>query len=177
MNLTALQHLIRAATALAEDLDFLVLGSASLLASFPELGEATAPLASTYDADICPEPFDELTGTMLEEALGEDRAYFRRHGYHADVLRSSILDTLPSGWRGRLVDVPECPKAKALDPIDLAAIKLQVARPKDLDLVRMLISTGRIPAEEISVRLDALDIPVEQKPRVLANLRSVTSSS
>ncbi|HSP42882.1 MAG TPA: hypothetical protein VLO11_08430, partial [Luteolibacter sp.] len=65
MTLAALQHLIRAAAALAEDRRFLVLGSASLLSSFPELGEASAPLASTYDADLLPEPFDELTPRVL----------------------------------------------------------------------------------------------------------------
>lgn len=42
MTLAALQHLLRSASALADDRKFLVLGSASLLASFPELGEADA---------------------------------------------------------------------------------------------------------------------------------------
>ena len=81
MTLAALQHLLRSAAALADDRRFLVLGSASLLATFPELGEADPLLATTYDADLCPEPFDELTGAMLDEALGENQAYFRRHGY------------------------------------------------------------------------------------------------
>lgn len=66
MTLAALQHLIRAADALAEDRSFLVLGSASLLASFPKLGEASSPLASTYDADLCPVPFDELTPRLFD---------------------------------------------------------------------------------------------------------------
>ena len=90
MTLEALQHLLRSATALAEDCEILILGSASLLASFPELGHPDAPLASTYDADICPQPYDEITAVMLDEALGENRAYFQRHGYHADVLRDAI---------------------------------------------------------------------------------------
>jgi len=102
MTLSALQHLIRSAQALAEERSVLVLGSASLLASFPDLGDPQGPLASTFDADICPEPFDELTAIMLDEALGEDRAYYRIHGYHADILRDSILETLPAGWRERL---------------------------------------------------------------------------
>lgn len=63
MTLSSLQHIIRAAQALAEDRGILVLGSASLLASFPELGDGESPLAATYDADLCPDPFDELTGT------------------------------------------------------------------------------------------------------------------
>lgn len=169
MNLAALQHLIRAASALAGDRRFLVLGSASLLASFPELGEEDSPLATTYDADLCPEPFDELTGIMLDEALGENRAYFRRHGYHADILRDSVLETLPAGWRSRLVPIPDCPTALALDSSDLAAVKLLVGRPKDLDLVRLLHAKGKIDSTTVRSRIDSLNIPVEIAPRLLAN--------
>ncbi|HUF61362.1 MAG TPA: hypothetical protein VMN36_04755 [Verrucomicrobiales bacterium] len=61
-----------------------MLGSASLLVSHPSLGASGAPLSSTYDADLVPEPFDELTATKLDQALGENRAYHQRHGYHAD---------------------------------------------------------------------------------------------
>lgn len=171
MTLAALQHLVQAAHALAGDRSFLVLGSASLLASFPELGDGSSPLASTYDADLCPEPFDELTGLMLDEALGENRAYFRRHGYHADVLRDSILETLPRGWRNRLVAVPGCPSALALEPSDLAAVKLLVGRPKDLALVRQLHALGHLDAAVVRSRLEDLDIPVELKPRLLANFK------
>ncbi len=176
MNLIALQHLLRSARALAEDREFLVLESASLLASFPELGAESAPLAATFRADLCPEPFDELTGTMLEEALGENRAYFRRHGYHADILRDSILETLPPGWRGRLVEIPDCAGARALDPVDLAAVKLLVGRPKDLELVKILHSTGRIDAESLRRRIESFEIPIERIPRLFANFRNAVSS-
>jgi hypothetical protein len=171
MTLAALQHLVQAAHALAGDRSFLVLSSVSLLASFPELGDASSPLASTYDADLCPEPFDELTGLMLDEALGENRAYFRRHGYHADILRDSILEALPSGWRSRLVVVPECSSAFALEPSDLVAVKLPVGRPKDLALVRQLHALGLLDADVVRSRLEDLDIQVELKPRLLANFK------
>ena len=173
MTLDALQHLLRAASALAEDRQFLVCGSASLLASFPDLGLPDAALASTYDADLCPQPFDELTGTMLQEALGEDRAYYRRHGYHADILRGSITETFPRGWEDRLIPVPDSPGAKALDPHDLAAVKLLVARPKDLALVQTLVSQSLLNLDVIRQRLDLLPIPVESKPRLLSQFKSL----
>lgn len=174
MTLAALQHLLRAARILAEDRRFLVLGSASLLASVPGLGDADGLLATTYDADLCPEPFDELTAVMLDEALGEHRVFFQRHGYHADILRESILETLPEGWRGRLVPVPECPDAFALDPADLAAVKLGVGRPKDIELVRKLRVMGMIDPAVLRSRIDALRLPVERLPRVLANFGNAT---
>jgi hypothetical protein len=176
MNLAALQHLIRSAEALSDDLPLLVLGSASLLASFPELGDPHGPLASTYDADLCPDPFDELTAIMLDEALGENRAYFRLHGYHADILRDSILETLPRGWRERLVPVPEAEAAQALDPHDLAAVKLLVGRPKDLILVRELHLAAMLKPETVRERIDLLSIPVELMPRLLDSFRSIFGS-
>ena len=172
MTLAALQHLLRSATALAEDRRFLVLGSASLLASFPELSEASSPLASTYDADLCPQPFDELTGTMLEEALGDQHSYYQRHGYHADILKDTILDTLPSGWQDRVVTVPDCPKASALDPHDLAAVKLLVGRPKDLNLLKALHQAGYLDAAIVQQRIELLSIPVEMTPRLTANFKN-----
>jgi hypothetical protein len=173
MNLAALQHLIRSAHALAEEVPLLVLGSASLLASFPELGDPQGPLASTFDADLCPDPFDELTAIMLDEALGENRAYFRIHGYHADILRDSILETLPTGWRDRLVSVPETEAARALDPHDLAAVKLLVGRPKDLTLVSELHSAGQLDPVIVRERIDLLPIPVELMPQLLDSFRSI----
>lgn len=173
MTIDALQHIIRAAQALAEDRTILVLGSASLLATFPELGDADSPLAATYDADLCPDPFDELTGTMLDEALGENRAYYLRHGYHADILQDTILDTLPTGWRERLVTVPGSKAAQALDPYDLAAVKLLVGRSKDIGLLTHLHAAGLIHGELVRARMELLDIPVELVPRLLANFRHV----
>lgn len=110
---------------------------------------------------------------MLDEALGENRAYYLRHGYHADILRDTILETLPKDWRERLVAVPGCTGAHALEPHDLAAVKLLVGRPKDLALVGHLHAAGLIDAEVVRTRLGLLDIPVELVPRLQANFRDI----
>jgi len=156
MNLQALQHLSKAAQALADDCQILVLGSASLLASFPDLGRSDGPLASTFDADLCPQPFDETTGRMLEEALGATHAFHLRHGYHADILRAEIFETLPSGWMQRLVAVPGCTNVLAIDPHDLAAVKLMIARPKDLALLKLLHTNHLLRPELVKQRLDSI---------------------
>lgn len=110
---------------------------------------------------------------MLDEALGENRAYFRIHGYHADILRDSILETLPTGWRERLVPVPETQAAHALDPHDLAAVKLLVGRPKDLALVRELYASAQLKSAIVRERVMLLPIPVELMPRLLDSYRSI----
>lgn len=156
MNLAALQHTVKAAQALADDCRIIVLGSASLLASFPELGRQDSALASTYDAGLCPQPYDEATANMLSESLGESHAFHLRHGYHADIMRDSILETLPPGWDERLVSVPGCANAFAIDPHDLAAVKLMVARLKDLTLLRHLHTAGMLDPALVGRRLASI---------------------
>jgi hypothetical protein len=173
MTLVALQHLVRSAQTLAEDCHMLICGSASLLASFPDLGGPAGPLTSTFDADICPEPFDELTGRMLDEALGEKRAYCQRHGYHADILRDSITQTFPAGWRDRLIPVPDVENAHALDPHDLAAIKILVGRPKDLALVSNLNASLRLDGQVVEKRLYSISMSEAQMVRASVNFRAV----
>ena len=138
------------------DCQIIVLGSASLLASFPELGESSEPLAATYDADLCPLPFDETTALMIHEAIGESGAFHLRHGYHADVLSDSIFETLPPGWQERLVHVPGCDGVHALDPHDLAATKLLIGRAKDISLVRHLARSTRLSRQLVAQRLDSI---------------------
>ncbi len=156
MTPAALRHLSESARTLADDCSILVLGSASLLASFPELGNPQFPLANTFDADLCPEPFDEVTGRMLNEALGESQAFHLRYGYHADILRPEVFETFPEGWRKRLISVPDCERTFALEPHDLAAIKIFVARPKDIKLVRWLKENGYIGTELTKDRLTSI---------------------
>lgn len=170
MNLIALQHLAGAASALADDCHLVVIGSASLLASFPDLGRDDGPLAQTFDADLCPEPFDETTALMLDQALGESKAFHLRHGYHADIVRPTIFETLPRGWHERLVPVPGVEKALALDPIDLAAVKVLVGRPKDLSLVRLLIAEGRISWQTVADRVFQIDLDEHLQRKVARTL-------
>lgn len=170
MNLGALQHLIRSVRALAKDRQIIVLGSASLLASFPELGDGSEPLAATYDADLCPQPFDEATALTIHETFGESGAFHLRHGYHVDILRDSIFETLPPQWRDRLIPVTGCDGASAMDPHDLAATKLLVGRSKDIALVRHLALTGRLDRGLVEQRLGS--IPQEER-RIIASSQAL----
>lgn len=166
MNLQSLQHLVTSARALADDCDVIVIDSASLLASFPSLGDPHGPLAQTFDADLCPQPYDETTARMLNEALGESRSFHLRHGYHADIVRPSVFETLPSGWQDRLVPIPNAPGVRALDPHDLAAVKLLVGRPKDVALVRLLLDDHKLQKDVVQERLSAVEMDERLARRV-----------
>jgi hypothetical protein len=141
MRLPALIHLLEAVKGLSRCESIRVLGSSALLARFPELGEAGGPLELSYDADLLVQPCDERLAAMLHEAVGEGSLFAQREGYHADVLRPEIGETLAPGWEERLVPLP-MPWGSALAPEDLLVAKLKVGRPKDVELGRHLLRCG-----------------------------------
>lgn len=174
MRLSALKHLVAATQALSRCERIRVLGSSALLASFPELGEAGQPLELSYDADLLVEPCDEQLAAMLHEALGEGSLFAQRSGYHADFLRPSITETLPSAWESRLVPLELPGKAGALSPADLTVVKLRLGRPKDLELCRHLLRQKMVEAGNVHALLDTLPMEEPEMVRVWRRWREVS---
>ena len=174
MRLSALKHLIEATQALCHPERIRVLGSSALLASFPELGEPGQPLEISFDADLLIEPCDSQLAAMLHEAVGEGSLFAQRTGYHADFLRPEILESLPAGWELHLVSVAGLANASALAPADVAAVKLRLGRPKDLQLCRHLIAGRFVTPGDIRIRLDAMTLVESDIVRVFARLRDIS---
>ena len=170
MRLSALKHLIEATQALGHPQRIWVLGSSALLASFPALGEPGQPLELSYDADLLIEPCDEQLAAMLHEAVGEGSLFAQRTGYHADFLRPDILESLPAGWELEMVRLEGIANASALAPADVAAVKLHLGRPKDLQLCHHLIAAGLVAPDAIRRRLDAMTLVESEVVRVFARL-------
>ena len=126
MRLSALIHLVESVRAVAQCGRIHVLGSGSLLVSFPELAEPL--LAATYDSDLLVEPCDERLAAVLHEAVGEGSLFAQRTGYHADLLRPNIVESFPEGWHERLVPLKGVANADALAPLDLMVVKLCAGR-------------------------------------------------
>ena len=176
MRLQSLKHLVSIAAAIAIDRRIIVLGSSSLLASFPELGERDGPLETSFDADLLVEGIDEALAGVLEESLGNESLFKAREGYYADMLRPAVATMFPRDWESRLIPLPGCATASCLDPHDLAAIKLQAGRSKDLELCATLIAGGLVRPAVIEERLRST--PMEDRLRVITaeRLRQVTKS-
>jgi hypothetical protein len=139
MRFRSLTHLIEVVWSLVHPDRITVLGSSSLLAMDPTLGESGQPLELSYDADLLISPIDQESAAVLSEAIGEESLFSKRNGYYADILTPAIAETLPPGWESRLVSVPGSKQALALDPYDLALVKLVLGRQKDLNLLRELL--------------------------------------
>ena len=157
MLVQSLEHLAQSALALAQSQKIFILGSSSLLASFPELGEEGL-LDNTFDADLLLDSVTKGISDLLKEAIGEGSLFEKERGYHADILHPSIAETLPPGWEGRLVAVEGFDNVFALEPLDLAVVKIVLGREKDLALVRRLLELGKISAEELRKRRSSMPL-------------------
>lgn len=136
MRLESLVHVAQVASAMNSKRRIVVLGSSSLLASFPELGETNGPLEISYDADLLVDGVDEQLAAVIEGAIGKESLFEAREGYHADTLKPVVAETFPAGWEERLVPLASCEGVFCLDPHDLGAIKLGVGRMKDMEHLR-----------------------------------------
>jgi hypothetical protein len=164
MLIQTLEHLAQSALALAQSRKIFVLGSSSILASFPELGEAGL-LDNTFDADLLLDPVNKGVFELLKEAIGEGSLFEKEKGYHADILHPSIVE---------LVAVRGFDNVFALEPLDLAAVKIVVGREKDLALVRRLLELGKILAEDLSRRWSSMGLGERELFRSGRNLAEVT---
>ena len=97
MQLRSLNHLLEVVQAEARPEEIDVLGSSSLLARDPTLGEPGQPLELSMDAVLFLVPCDERVAAVVHEAVGEGSLFHRESGVFADLLKPEIDVTLPSG--------------------------------------------------------------------------------
>lgn len=146
MRLSALNHLIDSVRSLTQCTSVTVLGSAALLATRADLGEADGPVEATRDADFLIAPADDDLAAVVHEALGAGSLFDARNGYHADLMRPAITSTLAPGWEDRLLPLAN---ARALAAIDVAAVKVRVGRAKDLKVVAALVERGVVDPKRV----------------------------
>ena len=89
-------------------------------------------------------------------------------------MHPSIVETLPPGWEERLVAVAGFGNVFALEPMDLAVVKVVVGREKDLALVRRLLELGKIGVGELKERWGTMARGEREMFRSGGNLAEVT---
>jgi hypothetical protein len=165
-----IDHMLRAAAAIAKHDRFVVIGSGSAIATQPRL-----PLAMmlTTEVDIYPEgvPEDSDLSELVATAIGRDSQFHKTFKYYVDGV-SPRTATLPNGWRDRLITYvsPEAPGVTALclEITDLAVAKLCAGREKDIAWLRAGLHAGLLTRARIEERLAALTDPRAPAPDVLA---------
>lgn len=137
MTRSELEHLIRAAGAIADDKEIIIIGSQSILGQFPN-----APLAllTSMEADLYPRHAQERADT-IDGSIGEGSAFHELYGYYAQGVGPETA-TLPKGWERRLIRVRN-PNTNGISGLclevnDLAISKYVAGREKDFEFTREL---------------------------------------
>jgi hypothetical protein len=170
VNREQLEHILRAASQIADDPDVFVIGSQSVLGSIPE---DQLPLEATASMEVDVAFFDDpdnRKSDQVDGAIGELSPFHEMNGYYAQGVSVSTA-TLPAGWRDRLVLVESQStrpgRGYALEPHDCVVSKLVAGREKDHAFAKALIQAGLIDPATVAARIDTLEVD----PRVMKRLK------
>ena len=162
-----LEHLIRAASAITNDDEVVVVGCQSILGAVPNPPDS---LTVSMEADIYPANMPVLAD-LIDGAIGEGSPFHERFGYCAQGVGPETA-VLPEGWQGRLVRLQnqntDLRVGLCLDPSDLCAAKLAAGRDKDWVFVREALKLGIVSAETLATRVRTLPVVSDQQARLLA---------
>jgi hypothetical protein len=160
MNRQQLEHVIRAAGAIAEVDELIIIGSQAILASQTEIPEK---LLVSREVDLYPAKEPEKA-ILIDGCIGEGSLFDEQFKYYAHGVGPETA-TLPEGWRHRLVPIQNeytrNVRALCLHPVDIAASKLVAGRDKDLAYVKTMMDFGVANAQEVA---DAVaELPDEKR--------------
>ncbi|CAN5152371.1 hypothetical protein BH11PSE9_BH11PSE9_35370 [soil metagenome] len=164
MNREQLEHVLRAAAAIANENSLVVVGSQAVLLSFPD---APVALLVSREVDLYPALHPERS-ELIDGAIGALSSFDETFGYHADGVGPETA-VMPADWMQRaslhyIGDVTAiCPEIH-----DLAVSKCVAAREKDADFVRTLLEEQMIDIETLRARIGLLDPAVRPVASLLA---------
>lgn len=170
MTRSELEHVIRAAGAIAGDREIVVIGSQAVLAQYPDAPKA---LLQSMEADVFPRNHPERAD-QIDGAIGEGSRFHEQFGYYAQAV-SEATATLPSGWQERLVRVSNANTGGVaglcLEVHDLALSKYVAGRPKDLDFTAVLARHGLTQKKMLIERLGGTPVAPRLRKLVAGRIR------
>lgn len=153
MKRSEVEHVLRAAAAIAQETSFVVVGSQAVLLQFPN---APDELRVSRELDLYPALHPEKAD-LIDGAIGAMSSFDETFGYHADGVGPETA-VMPADWEMRSMlyyvgDVTAiCPEIH-----DLAVSKCVAARDKDADFIRGLLRHGMINPDTLLERIARLD--------------------
>jgi len=151
-----LEHIIRAAGAIAESAELIVLGSQAILAAYPD---APGQLLVSQEVDVYPRD-DPSKADLIDGSIGELSPFHEQFGYYAHGVGPDTA-TLPPDWQARLIPVQNentgGVKGLCLHPSDLAVSKLVAGREKDRQFVADLLKHRLVSEDELRQRTSQLE--------------------
>ena len=165
MKRTELEHVIRAAAAIAADDELIVIGSQSVLGGFPD---APPELCVSNEVDVYPKNYPERSD-LIDGAIGELSMFHDTFGYYAQGVGPETA-VVPTGWENRWVAVRnENTKGATgwcLEIHDLLISKYVAGREKDYEFIAGAIRHRLVDRGTIESRLSATPISAEHQARI-----------
>jgi hypothetical protein len=169
MNRAALEHILRAAAAVSNERDIVVIGSQAVLGQFPD---APTALLVSIEADVFPRQAPDKS-ILIDGAIGELSTFHSTFGYYAHGVDETTA-TLPAGWAARLVRVQNENTGGAvgwcLEVHDLAVSKLVAGREKDIDFLQVLLRERLAQPAVLRERLASLPVAPDRLSMLQARL-------
>lgn len=162
MKRSELEHVLRAAAAIAQENSFVVVGSQAILMAFPHAPEE---LRVSREIDLYPALHPEKAD-LIDGAIGAMSSFDQTFGYHADGVGPETA-VMPSDWHAReqlhyVGDVTViCPEVH-----DLAVSKCVAGRDKDADFIRALFKHHMIELPMMLERIAKLDSAKHPIPHI-----------
>ena len=162
MTRTELEHVIRAAGAVAEADELIILGSQAILGLY---ANPPGELLVSQEVDVYPR-HEPDKADLIDGSIGELSSFHDEFGYYAHGVGPETA-TLPGAWESRLVPVKNentrGVTGLCLHPSDIATSKLLAGREKDIRFVRDLLKHNLVSAREIRDRSNELPGELAQK--------------
>ena len=176
MNRAALEHILRAAAAITNDREFVVIGSQAILGQYPQAPDS---LLASIEADVYPRHAPGRSD-LVDGAIGELSLFHQTFGYYAHGVDDTTA-TLPAGWADRLVPIENENTGGAvgwcLEAHDLALSKLVAGRERDVAFLLVLLRDGMVDSAVLAARLDALPLAADRVTALRAQLHRLVASS
>jgi hypothetical protein len=167
---------LRAAAAVANEHDIVVIGSQAVLGQFPDAPDA---LLASIEADVFPRDAPDKS-LLIDGAIGELSVFHQSFGYYAHGVDDTTA-TLPAGWVDRLVPIHNENTGGAtgwcLEIHDLALSKLVAGREKDMDFLRVLLRERMAKPAVLRARLGVLPVPRDRMELLQERLRRVEQTA
>lgn len=161
MNREQFDHVVRAAGAVLNVQEILVIGSQAVLAN------TSVPVTESVlsmEADVAVFGDDGSKSDLVDGALGELSMFHDTHGIYAQGVSESTA-VLPDGWRGRLVRYQNQNTggtvAWCLEIHDLWISKAIAGRDKDRRFCDSLLNMGLVEVEVLTARLSCMPSRVD----------------
>jgi hypothetical protein len=180
MRRADLEHVIRAAAAVAGDDEIVVIGSQAILGGLPSAPEA---LLWSQEADVYPLAHPERA-EAIDGAIGDGSQFHAAFGYYAHGVGPETAKA-PAGWEQRLVPVrvPRSPRDETLvtgwcmEPHDVVLAKCAAGRERDWEFAREAIRHGVVDADELLRRASDLPLSASHREHVADLLRGIVEDA